>query len=320
MLAMTRLRSVVFALAALALSAPAIAADAVFPPGSRIGIAPPEGVVVSKNFFGFEDAEKNVAIVLVTLPPEAYADLDKTVGADSLKRQGLTLETREALTLPTGKAFLMIGRAEVDKVKLRKWILLASTPALTALVTAQIPDSSKTAYPDKALRAALTSLAVRASVPVEEQLSLLPFKVGELAGFHVGGVVPGRAVMLTDAPVGTPQLPGAGAEPHIYVAVSPGAPGQASERETFAREAFATVPNIKEVRITTSEPLRIGGQAGYQIIAEAKHPASGATVTVVQWLRFGGGGHVQMVGLARTEAWTESYARFRTVRDGIEPK
>jgi hypothetical protein len=188
------------------------------------------------------------------------------------------------------------------------------------LVTVQIPDTAKTAYPDKALRAALTSLAVRATVPVEEQLSLLPFKVGELAGFHIGGVVPGRAVMLSDAPVGTPQLPGAGAEPHIYVAISPGAPGQASARDTFAREAFATVPNIKEVRITSSEPLRIGGQTGHQIIAEAKHPASGANVTVVQWLRFGGGGHLQMVGLAKTEAWTESYARFRTVRDGIEPR
>jgi ABC-type sugar transport system substrate-binding protein len=116
---MTRFRSVVFALAALA-AAPASAADAVFPPGSRIGIVPPAGTVASKNFFGFEDAEKQVAIVLVTLPPEAYADLDKTVGADSLKRQGLTLESREALTLPTGKAFLAIGRAAVDKVKMRR--------------------------------------------------------------------------------------------------------------------------------------------------------------------------------------------------------
>jgi hypothetical protein len=315
---MTRISSVLLVLALAA--APAFAADAVFPPGSRIGIVPPEGTVASKNFFGFEDVEKQVAIILVTLPSEAYADLDKSVGAESLKRQGLTLESREALTLPTGKAFLVIGRAEVDKIKMRKWILVASAPAITALVTVQIPDSSKAAYSDKVLRAAVTSVAVRASVPVEEQLGLLPFKVSELAGFHVGGVVPGRAVMLSDAPVGTPQLPGAGAEPHIYVAVSPGAPGQASERETFAREAFATVPNIKEVRITTSEPLRIGGQPGHQIIAEAKHPASGANVTVVQWLRFGGGGHVQMVGLAKTDAWTEAYARFRTVRDGIEPR
>ena len=74
------------------------------------------------------------------------------------------------------------------------------------------------------------------------------------------------------------------------------------------------------MRITTSEPLRIGGQAGHQIIAEGKHPASGANVTVVQWLRFGGGGYLQMVGLAKTDAWLEAYQRFRTVRDSIEPK
>src|SRR5262245_59165929 len=165
---------------ALALSAtPALAAEAQYPTGSRIGIVPPDGTVPSKNFFGFEDAEKQVAIILVTLPGEAYADLDKSVGADALKKQGLTLESREPLTLPTGKAFLAIGRAEVEKVKMRKWILIASAPGLTALVTAQIPDTSKAAYPDKAIRAALTSLTVRATVPIEEQLSLLPFKVGE---------------------------------------------------------------------------------------------------------------------------------------------
>ena len=322
---MVAMRLIPALLVALALplalaAAPAPAAEAVFPTGSRIGIAPPEGMVQSKNFFGFEDAEKQAGIILVTLPGEAYADLDKTVGADALKRQGMTLESREAVTLATGKAFLVIGRAEVEKVKLRKWILIAQVPALTALVTAQIPDTAKTAYPDKAVRAALTSLAVRDTVPVEEQLSLLPFKVGELAGFHVGGVVPGRAVMLSDEAVGTPQLPGAGVEPHFYAAVAPGAPERPAERETFARDVFGGVPSIKEVRITTSEPLRIGGQAGHQIIAEGKHQPSGANVTVVQWLRFGGGGYLQMVGLAKTDAWLEAYQRFRTVRDGIEPK
>jgi hypothetical protein len=312
--------ALLLAVAIMLAAPPAPAAEAVFPPGSRIGIVPPEGMVASKSFFGFEDADKQAGIILVTLPGEAYADLDKTVGADALKRQGLTLESREAVTLPTGKAFLAISHGEVEKVKLRKWILIASTPALTALVTAQIPDTAKSAYPDKAVRAALTSLAVRDTVPVEEQLSLLPFKVGDLAGFHVGGVLPGRAVMLTDAAVGPPQLPGAGAEPHFFAAVSPGAPDRPDARETFARDVFATVPNIKEARITTLEPLRIGGQAGHQIIAEGKHPVTGDNVTVVQWLRFGGGGFLQMVGLAKTDAWLEAYQRFRTVRDSIEPK
>jgi hypothetical protein len=40
----------------------------------------------------------------------------------------------------------------------------------------------------------------------------------------------------------------------------------------------------------------------------------------VQWLRFGGGVFLHLVGTAPTAAWTQAYARFRSVRDGIEPR
>jgi hypothetical protein len=305
--------------ATLGLAASALRADDVtYPPGSRIGLVPPSGMVTSRSFFGFEDPENNVAIIMVALPAQAYADLDKSVTADALKRQGLALESREPLTLSTGKAFLMVGRQEIERVKIRKWILVASSPALTALVTVQVPDRTKARYPDAAVRTALSSLAIRGTVPVDEQLGLLPFKVGELAGFRVGGVIPGRALMLSDA-ASEAQAGGTSVEPHIVVAIGPGGPAQSTDRDAFAREVFATTPNLKEVRITTSESLRMSGQHGHQIIADAKDP-SGAALIVVQWLRFGGGGYLQLVGVARADDWRESYPRFRQVRDGIEPR
>jgi hypothetical protein len=302
------------------LASPLQAAEVTYPTGSRVGLVPPDGMVVSKNFLGFEDADNSVAILLVTLPVEAYADLEKSISADSLKKQGVTLETREPIARPTGKAFLVVGRQEVEKATLRKWILVAATPMLTALVTVQIPDAAKSRYSDETIRATLATITVRDTVPPDEQLSLLPFKVGELAGFHIGGIIPGRAVMLTDAPPGTPGPPGMGVEPHIFVAISPGAPQQNSERDAFARDVFSTIPNLKEIRIQSAEPLRVGGQQGYQIVANAKDTGSGEAMTVVQWLRFGGGGYVQMVGVSRADAWHDAYPRFRSVRDAIDPK
>jgi hypothetical protein len=308
---------IVFALAVGAV--PAAATDAAFPPGSRIGLAPPPGMVVSKNFFGYEDAENNAAIILLALPPQAYADLDKSITADALKQQGLTFETREDMPLSTGKAFLVLGHHEVENMKIRKWILVAASSGLTALVTVQIPEAAKALYPDAAIRAALATLAIRNTVPVEEQLSLLPFKVSELAGFRVGGIVPGRALMLGDAAADAPGT-GAITETHLFVAISPGGPVQTGDRDAFARDVFATVPNLRDIRITTSEPLRIGGQQGHQILADAKDPTGAAGLTVVQWLRFGGGAYLQMVGIARMEAWKDAYPRFRSVRDGIDTR
>jgi hypothetical protein len=126
---------------------PAAAADPTYPPGSRIGLAPPPGMVTSKNFFGYEDAENNAAIVLLALPPQAYADLDKSVTADALKQQGLTFEAREEMPLSTGKAFLVLGHHEVDNIKIRKWIMVAASSGLTALVTVQIPEAAKALLP-----------------------------------------------------------------------------------------------------------------------------------------------------------------------------
>lgn len=304
---------------ALALSS-ARAADAVYPPGSRIGLAPPAGLATAKSFFGYEDPDHKVAMILVALPVEAYAELDKTIDADALKRQGVTFESREPVPIATGKAFVVIGHQEVENTKVRKWLMVASSSAVTALVTVQVPDAARELYPDAAIRAALESLTVRDRVPVEEQLGLLPFKVDELAGFRVAGVIPGRAVMLSDAPAEPPGPPELALEPHFLVAIAPGGPSQTSERDTFARDLFGTIPNLRDIHVVSSEPLRIGGQQGHQILAEARDATGASALTVAQWLRFGSGAYLQMIGIARTDAWKSAYPRFRSVRDGIEPK
>ena len=68
-------------------------------------------------------------------------------------------------------------------------------------MTVQVPVQDS-AYPDSVVRAALATLSVRPTVPEAEELGLLPFVVGDLAGFHVDDVLRGRAVMLSDMPSG----------------------------------------------------------------------------------------------------------------------
>jgi hypothetical protein len=280
---------------------------------------------LSQIFQGFEDREKSVAILLTALPPAAYAQFEKADSAEDLKRQGVVVETQEPLTLPSGKAFLVIGH-DVDGPKdaaastlkgSRTWLLVASTPELTALVTARVPESARDAYPDAAIRASLTSLAIRPEVPAEEQLALLPFKLGALAGFKIGPIFPGRAIVLTDVAAQGPQrtIP-----PSITVTLLPGTSPEPSERDEIARAIFRTIPNLKEVRITELQSLRFGGQQGHELMATAKEAESGADLNLVQWLRFGAGASLHLVGVAPSAAWTQAYARFRSVRDGIEPR
>ena len=310
------------AFAVLILAMPALAADPTFPPGSRLGLVPPTGMIPSDKFDGFADPDKDAAILITVLPAEAYPQIEKTLDVDALKKKGVTLEKREAMQLSFGKGFLLIGNQTAEKTKYRKWLLVASASDLTALVTVQVPLQDS-AYPDSVVRAALATLSVRPTVPEAEELGLLPFVVGDLAGFHVDDVLRGRAVMLSDMPSGKDSHPEAstgGLDVRLLIAAMPGAPSESEDRANFARLSFNEIGGIKEVRVTVSEPLRIGGQSGYQTQAEAKDARTGADVMVVQWLRFGGSGYLQMVGIARADTWITALARLRTVRDSIEVK
>jgi hypothetical protein len=254
-------------------------------------------------------------MIIAAVPREALWDLQRSTSAEELQKRGLSFEKREDQKLPDGEAFLVIAHQEVEKIKLRKWIFAVLAQDLIALVTVQIPDDAATLYPDSAIQSALSSVAIRATVPAEEQLGMLPFRVGDLAQFRIGGVIPGRAIMLTDS--AADDL-GSDVDAHIVVAVAPGGPGQASDRDAFARDLFGTIPNLKDVHVRSAEPLRIGGQPGHQVMAVGKDMRTGNDVNIVQWLRFGGGAYLHMIAVARSSSWIPAYARFRQVRDSID--
>lgn len=295
----------------LMLAGSAHADSVVYPPGSRIGLVIPPSLHASASFPGFEDSDNKVALLLTALPAEAYAAFGKSDTIEGLKKLGAILDKRDTLALPIGKATLIITHQD----NLHTWMLVAPTPTLTAMLTMRVPDSAKDIYSDQVIRRLFASLAIRPEVPIEEQLALLPFRVGDMAGFKVRAVLPGRGVVLTDPPPGSEAD---SPEPHIFVGVMPGEAAEAGDRDDIARQIFRTIPGLVDVRITGAEQIRIGGQQGHEIMASAKDPAHGTDISLVQWLRFGGGAYLHIVGVAPTPGWPQAYPRFRAVRDGID--
>ncbi|HUI13286.1 MAG TPA: hypothetical protein VL048_07465 [Xanthobacteraceae bacterium] len=312
------------AFAVVVAAAPAQAGDAIFPTGSRIGLVPPLNMPLSPHFMGFEDTQGGAAILLSTFPGDAFHYLDNSMVPEALKKQGI--DKREPFTARAGTGFLLSGKQTVGTTSLRKWMLIAPAENMTALVTVRAPeDSSK--YTDQVIRAALATVAARPQVPDAEQLSLLPFKVGDLAGFHIDDVLPGRAVMLVDRPAGADQsakpaqdpnkdLEGQAVDARFLIAALPGGPTDAKDNDNFARVTFAQISGIGDVRVQDAEPLRIGGQSGYETMATAKD-AQGTKLMVVQWLRFGSGGYMQMTAISHADLWPGMLMRLRKIRDSI---
>jgi hypothetical protein len=300
----------------LFLAPAAHAADPIFPIGSRVGLVPPAGMVLSKGFVGFEDVAKDSAMLIAAQPPAAFPEIEKSLATDALKKNGIIVDNREEMTFDFGKGTLVVAKQTADKIRYRKWLLNVLTNDLTALVNVQIPEQ-ETAYPDAVIRASLATLAVRATIPDAEKLSLLPFTLGDLAGFHVENVLPGRAVMLVDTPDGVPTD---NFDIRMFVAAFDGGPAEKDDHAQFARMTFGQIVGIKDVQITMSEPLRIGGQSGFQTTAQAKDMKSGDDIMVAQWLRFGTGGFMQMIGMAKAGVWPAALTRLRAVRDSIQPR
>jgi hypothetical protein len=300
---------------------PASAADPVFPVGSRMGFVPPPGFVASQRFPGFENPQARSSIVMATLPPQAYADLEASMATEALKKQGITEDKRETLTLANGKAVLVTGNEQENGQKFRKWILLAQLPEGVALVAVLVPESALKAYPDEVIRASLSSLAVRATVPLDEQIALVPFRLNDLSGLRPVRVLGNTGVVLTD---GTKDAPTPNDQPMFAVMIGQGGPEQASDRANFARNLFAGLADVKDVHIIngSGDMLRLGSGTlmTHELQAEAKEAFSDTPMKLVQWVRFGSGTFIRMLGIARADQWSAAYPHFRAVRDGIAPR
>jgi hypothetical protein len=143
-------------------------------------------------------------------------------------------------------------------------------------------------------------------------LKLVPFKLDELAGFRVMQVMP-AGVILVDGP--TDDLT---KQPYMVVEVGQGLPDQPDARARFARDLLSRAP-VRELAMGSGEPMRIGGSPGYEIRAQAKG-LDGAPISMVQWIRFGSGGFLRIVGVAPKDDWDRLFTRFRSVRDGVDPR
>jgi len=303
-----------FVLVSLLLGAPAMA-EPVFPPGLRIGLEPPPGMVASRRFSGFEDPERKAAILILDLPVSAYTGLEKSL---STKQPDLANIARRPFPFKNGTALLATADfKEKDGTPGHKWFFLAKPAAgpatgFTAFVTIQVPDSQRAFYTDAVVEKVLNTVAFRAT-PVEEQLGLLPYKLGDRAGFHVHQVLPNGVVILSEKPDGNPY----GAA-YIVVSVVGGGPSQPEDRPRFAQDLLRSSP-VRDLTITSGENIRINGLPGSELRATAKD-ASNAPVKVVQWLRFGSGGFMRIVGVSPTAEWDAMFPRFRAVRDGIGGK
>ena len=294
---------------------PALAADAVFPPGVRIGLTPLIGLGPAKTFPGFETEDHGVRVLLTEFPGAAYTEIQKAAETDA-RAPGQVKP--QAMETGTGKGYYTIENGKDGDKPVRRYSMVVSGGPFSGFIAVLVPESAAKIYTDDAVRKMLASVTVRKEVPVDEQLGLLPFKTTDRGDFKlVRTLAPGAAIMFADGNEET----GVEAAPFMVLGLVASVPDKPDDRALFAQRTARLIPGLREVRVTVSEPIRIEGSPGFETRMDAVTGKANTPVTVVQWLRFGSGNTaIRVIGSAPRDQWPQAFPRFRAVRDGIQPR
>jgi hypothetical protein len=298
----------------IATLSPAFAAEAVFPPGVRVGMTPLVGLVAAKTFVGFETQDQSVKVLVAELPAGAYGEVVNAFKAAPAATPGIKPESIETTA---GMAYYTAENAKDGANNVRRYSMILPGGTFSGYIAVQVPEDAAKIYTDEAVRQMFASAAIRKEVPVAEQLGLMPFKISDLSDFkNVRTLAPGAAIILADGDEAT----GFEAAPFMVLGLMGSAPTEAGDRDRFAQQVATTIPGVRDARITMSEPIRIDGMPGYETRVDATSGKDNTAVTVVQWLRFGGPTALRIIGSAPRDQWSKAFPRFRAVRDGIQPR
>jgi hypothetical protein len=304
-----------FALTVLSATfSPAFAADAIYPPGIRIGLAPLVGMAPAKTFTGFETSDQGVKVLMTELPAQAFSEVET-----AFKTNPATMAIKpESIETASGPAFYTVENGKDATGNLRRYSMILGGGTFSGYVAVQVPENAQKIYTDDAVRQMFASVITRKEVPLPEQLGLMPFNVSELSDFKtVRTLAPGAALLLADSTDETSLEK----SPFMVLGSISSAPERPDDRGRFAQQAATQIPGLREGRITMSEPVRIDGMPGYETRIDATSGKDNTPVSVVQWLRFGTGNvALRIIASTPRDGWEKAFPRFRAVRDGIQPR
>lgn len=297
---------------------PSPAADPAYPSGASVGLVPPPGMTPSRGFTGFEH-RSGASIIVTEMPVEAYGSIVEKFTPEALRATGFVVRgAGEALPLAGGEGRVLRGSQSANGLTYAKWVAVVRGGSGTGLVTVQVPEGALAEVPAAAVEASLRTIAFRAAPSVAEQISALPYSVGDMAGFRPVRVLAGSTLLLTDGPK---DVDTDGSQPIVVVASSMGETRVGSGQEVaFARKALGGLPQVRNLEVTDEDRSTRGSALVVRLRGSAADAKSGRAVGVTQTMLFDGARYLRVIGIAPAEqaealARTDRVAVSTTLRE-----
>src|SRR3954470_15586359 len=213
----------------VATTLPALAADAEFPPGLRLGMVPLIGLGKAKTFPGYESEDGSVKVLITELPPSAYGEVAKAFEANPAGTGGVKPDKLET---QAGLAYFTTESGKAGDAPVKRYSMIVPGTGFSGYVAVQVPENATKIYTDEAVRQMFASAVTRKEVPVDEQIAQMPFRITDLADFkNVRTLAPSSSIILADGDEST----GLESKPFMILGLIGATPQQADDRARFAQ-------------------------------------------------------------------------------------
>lgn len=292
--------------------------DVVFIPGKTVGLVPPPDFRLSKKFAGFEhNVAGRAAFLLVELgPPSEFPKLRDGLTKESLAPKGITVTSKDALTVDGTSAVIIKGTHAYAGQDLLKWILLMKGKASTIMLTVQAqPGQSIT---DALVMAALKTIRFRDPPSLEAQIEQLPFAIGTLGGFRVIRTVAGHGVIMT---IGNKDIVKDGSQP-VMIIIRPTTPinPASAKPEKISEHIMRMSKHVDLTAVGETTEMSVAGGKGYELVGKGTDKSSGRAMTISQWLRLPPGPEIMISAFVDAKQHEALLPKMRAIAAGLKMK
>lgn len=258
--------------------------------GTHVIVTPPSEFVVADRFPGFISKETGASIMVSELPAP-LAEVTKDFNAGGFRKQGMNLLSQTKASYGKHNGVLISAAQSARGVDFLKWMAVFGDEKTTYLVTASFPKEAEADLSDVLKKAVMSA---RVSATDADPLDALTFRVSPTNDMKTAKVI-GNGILFSKGGL----FPAKSIDTPIFVVGASASKGlQIPDKKVFAQSRLQKVATLRDVRVKTTEPIRIGGLDGYESTADAIDADGGSKMLMYQVVLFDADGYYAMQGIA----------------------
>ncbi|MFN3649918.1 MAG: hypothetical protein ACK47B_10065 [Armatimonadota bacterium] len=283
--------------------------ESVLFPETGVRLERPEGFEKAKQWSGFGQPATRSA-VMITRIPGPFAEVTAGFTAERLAQQGIRLASKAERKVGDLPGVLLELSQRAGGEEFSRWVLMFGDEQKTLIVSASFPVAQA-----EKLSAPLKASVLSAKLEGEPTADGAAFTLSPAPGLKP---VPGLGTTLLFNRTGTLQA-AAPTDP-LFVAAESLGKVSIDDRRAYAVARLEQTAQTDKLKIRSTKPIQIEGMDGFESVAEAKDPKSGASVFLYQVMLFRDGGYLLMQGIAGTKHRKELLPQFQEMARSLKLK